>query len=178
LKGGSLTRRYVQPLFEVALEKDILDKITKDLKLLDDTLCSSPELKSFLNNPSIERRAKRDAIEIIFKDVSLYSMNFMRLIIDKNRIEVLLVAYSMFQEMIDIERGVIKGTVLSAVPVDDDLFKEIKRSLETRFDSKLELRRDVDPGILGGLRIQVGNTVMDASVKGRLERLKETLAGA
>ena len=71
--GGGLARRYVQSLFEVAQEKDVLDTISGDLKLLDDTLSNSPELTSFLNDPSSPKRAKKVAIEGLFTEISEYS---------------------------------------------------------------------------------------------------------
>lgn len=175
--GAGLARRYVQALFEVAQEKDVLDKISGDIELLDGTLSNSPELVSFLNNPSILKRAKKAAIEGLFTDVSEYTLNFIRVIIDKNRTEILSVANRIFQDLIDTAKGILNGTVQSAVPLDKEMLAEIKKSLEKRFSSTLVLKNRVTPELIGGLRIQVGNMVIDASVKSRLENLKEILAG-
>ncbi len=175
--GGGLARRYVQSLFEVAQEKDVLDTISGDLKLLDDTLSNSPELTSFLNDPSSPKRAKKVAIEGLFTEISEYSLNFIRVVIDKNRTEILSEAYQIFQDMIDTAKGILNGTIQSAIELDDETMCEIKESLEKRFSKKLILENRVTPELIGGLRIQVGNMVIDASVKSRLENLKEILAG-
>jgi F-type H+-transporting ATPase subunit delta len=177
LIGGGLARRYVQSLFEVAQEKDVLDTISGDLKLLDDTLMNSPELTSFLNDPSTPKRAKKVAIEGLFTEISEFSLNFVRVVIDKNRTEILSEAYRIFQDMIDTAKGILNGTIQSVIKLDDKLMDEIRKSLEKRFNKKLILDNRITPELIGGLKIQVGNMVIDASVKSRLENLKEILAG-
>ncbi len=176
--GGGIARRYIQPLFEVSQEHDVVDKISDDLKTLDSTLQDSRELKSFLNDPSIERQAKRDVIEKVFSDFSDYTKNFMRVVIDKNRTQIFDLAYRLFRDLYDSARGVVNGVVYSVKPIEDEIFDQIKRELESRMDSKLSLVQERDERLLGGLRIQIGNTVIDSSVKGRLTKLKEQLAGA
>lgn len=176
--GGGLARRYVQPLFEVAQEKNELEKVNADLKFLDAVFVEVPQVRSFLNDPSVARRVKHGAVENLFKDASPYTLNFMKVVIDKNRTLVFDVAYRMFKEYIDAARGVTIGTVESAVEIDEDLFANISSQVERRFNRKVDLERKVTPDILGGLRIQVGNTVLDSSVMGRLSRLRETIAGA
>ena len=79
--------------------------------------------------------------------------------------------------MIDTAKGILNGTIQSAIELDDETMCEIKESLEKRFSKKLILEHRVTPELIGGLRIQVGNMVIDASVKSRLENLKEILAG-
>jgi len=177
LIGGGLARRYVQSLFEVAQEKDVLDTISGDLKLLDETLSNSPELTSFLNDPSTQKRAKKVAIEGLFTEISEFSLNFIRVVIDKNRTEILGEIYLIFQDMIDTEKGILNGTIQSVIQIDDKLMSEIRESLEKRFNKTLILENRITPELIGGLRIQVGNMVIDASVKSRLENLQEILAG-
>lgn len=174
---GGLARRYVQPLFEVALEKGELEGIYNDVALLDRTLKESPDLWNFLANPSIGRQAKKTLVEKIFADCCIYTLNFLKVVIDKNRPEVLRAAYHIFTGMLNVHRGVIPGVVESAVPLDDADLSYIKRILESRFESRLELKQRVDPVLLGGVRVRIGNTVIDGSVKGRLERLKTALIG-
>ncbi|MDP8239857.1 MAG: ATP synthase F1 subunit delta [Candidatus Hatepunaea meridiana] len=175
MSGGSLARRYVQPLFEVAQENNQIDRINNDLELLDRTLSESEELRGFLVDPSIIRQLKKGLIEKLFTEFSHYSMNFVKVVIDKNRPEVLKSAYSLFMELLNIHRGITPGIVESAVPLEDADFEKVKTTLELRLGSKLVLERRVDPSLLGGVRAQVGNTVIDGSLRGRLNKLKATL---
>jgi len=178
LIGSGLARRYVQPLFEVAREKDRLEQVQSELALLDRCLSESPELRGFLSNPSIERRAKWGVAQQIFTGATPYTLNFMRVVIDKNRTRVLDVACRLFDEMLNLHRGVTPGVVETAVPLDETAFAEVRSNLERRFGGELELEQRVEPTLLGGLRVRVGNTVIDGSVRGSLNRLKQAIAGA
>ena len=176
--GGGIARRYVQPLFEVAQEKNELDKVSGDLKALDDSLVNHGELRSFLFDPSIERQAKKAAIKEIFEGISPFTYNFMRVVIDKNRTEIFLIAYRLFKEMVDATQGVLTGSIQSAVSLDDNTLSEIRKSLKERFKGDLDISTEVVPELIAGLKIQIGNNVIDASVRNHFEQLKEVLARA
>lgn len=174
---GGLAGRYVQPLFEVAMEKDELDGITNDLAKIDETLKQSSELRSFLLDPSVLRSSKQQAVNLIFKDVSPYVMNYLRLIIDKNRTEVIGSTYRIFRQLIDQSRGITTGLVESAVKLDEKTYIAIKLELEKRFSTKLDLEQEVNPDLIGGLRVRIGNTVIDGTIEGQLSKLGNSLAG-
>ncbi len=174
---GGLAIRYVKPLFEVAQDKGELDGITADLARIDETLEQSPELRNFLHDPSVLRSSKQEAVELIFEGASTYVMNYMRLIIDKNRTEVINSTYRIFRKLIDKSRGITTGLVESAVKLDEKTYNAIRSKLEKRFKVKLDLDQQVVPDLLGGLRIRIGNTVIDGTVQGQLSRLRNTLAG-
>ncbi|HHE46397.1 MAG TPA: ATP synthase F1 subunit delta [Bacteroidetes bacterium] len=176
--SASLTRRYVKPLFEVACEKNELERIAGDISALDQALKGSPELRRFLADPSIQRRAKRTLIEKVFAEASPYTLNFMRVIINKNRPEILNLTHQYFTELMNIHRGVSPGILETAVPLDDEAFNQVRTTLEKRFGTRLDLERRINPGLLGGLRVRIGNNVIDGSVKGRLAKLRTNLAGA
>lgn len=175
--GDGLARRYIQPLFDVAQEKGELEKITSDLAQLDEILAQSTELRGLLADPSVERSTKRSVVEEIFKDASMYTLNFMRLVIDKNRTGLFRIAYRIFRELIDKSEGITTGQVESAIPLSDEVFEKVKTGLESRFNYKLELERVVIPELIAGLRVRIGNLVIDGSLHGRLERLRSILAG-
>lgn len=174
---GGLAGRYVKPLFDVAWEKGEVERISDDLAALDEALRKSPDLRGLLNDPSVARSAKRSVVESVFRDASPFALNFIRVVIDKNRTEILDVAYPIFRDLIDESRGVMTGVVETAVPLDEATFEKVKTGLESRFASRLELERRVVPDLIGGLRVRVGNTVIDGSVKGRLTKLQGELAG-
>jgi F-type H+-transporting ATPase subunit delta len=174
---SGLARRYVQPLFEVALAKNSLDAVGADLNSISEALASSPELRGFLLMPSISRTTKIATLRTVFKDASPYTMNFLQVVVNKKRTEVLFEAGEMFEEMVSWERGVSHGTLESAVPIDDQTFTEIEKSISGQFGGKVKLARKVVPSLVGGIRLRVGNRVLDASVRGRLEQLKAELTG-
>jgi len=175
--SASLARRYVLPLFEVARDKNLLDTIAADLKLLGETLQSSAELRTFVDSPTIARSLKREVLSTLFKDASPFTLNFMRVAIDKKRSEIFILASKFFDELVSQHRGETHGIVQSAQPLDDASFAAIEKAVSSKFGTRVMLTKTVDPGLLGGVRIKVGNQVIDASIKGRLEKLKGVLAG-
>ncbi len=170
-------RRYVLPLFEVARDHNVLDVVAADLKALDNALSATPELGAFLAAPTIERSVKRAALEAIFANASSFTLNFLRGVVAKNRSEVLHYAYRIYKGLLDAYRGVTPGLVETATPVDEATFASVVKAVSERFGGKIELQRQVDPSLIGGVRVRVGNQVIDASVKGRLEKLRTTLTG-
>ncbi len=174
---GGLARRYVNPLFDVAIEKGDLKQISADLEALDTALCDSQDFKIFIKDPSIRRKVKKAAVEELFAGASPYTLNYLRLIIDKNRTEVLFETRKLFTRMVEAYEGIQQGVVQSAVALSKDQFANIRKSLEKRFQTKIDLHSEVVPELIGGLRIQIGNTVIDATVQNRLKHLKKALAG-
>lgn len=177
MSGSVLARRYVQPLFEVAKEKEQLDRIGQDLADLDELLAASPELKGFLSDPSVERADKRGVLDQIFAEASPYTRNYLRLVVDKNRTDILRQTNRLFKELVAADKGVNSGVVESAAPLKDDQLANIKAVLEKRFKTKLALEPRIVPELIGGLRIQVGNTLIDDSIRNRLNNLRRVLAG-
>ncbi|MBM3327809.1 MAG: ATP synthase F1 subunit delta [Calditrichaeota bacterium] len=169
---GGLAKRYIQPLFEVARQKDMLDTVEADLLSITETLQSSPELKKLLFNPAESRAAKRKMLEGIFPGVSPYTMNFLRLLVDKNRADVLLTAHKLYVQLLNAQRGVTVGVVESAAPLSEDDFAGLLISLSERFKGALKLERRIDPALLGGVRVRIGNTVLDNSLQNKLTRLR------
>lgn len=173
-----LARRYVQPLFEVASEKGKLDSVANELNELNSALGKNSPLKVILSDPSVSRQSRIAVIEEVFTGYSEPCLNFIRLVIDKNRTFILEIAYSIFKEIKDESEGLLNGVVESALPLNDETITELKQQLEKSFGHKVDIEFRINPEILGGLRIRVGNTVMDGSITGKLESLKSELIGA
>jgi len=172
---SSIARRYVEPLFEVALERNQLDRIAEELAALDQAINVSQDLRKYIFDPSIERHVKKSVMEQIFAGASDYTLNFIKLVIEKNRPEILSMAYRLYINLLNDHRGITPGEVETAVPLDDVTFDGIRKDLEARFNTKLHLERKVDSDLLGGMRVRIGNMVIDGSVRGRLVQLRELL---
>ncbi len=175
--SSGLARRYVKPLFDVANENNKLDKIAKDLEVIDQTLHESEDLRGFLFDPSVERQAKRNVLEKLFAKFTPFTLNFLRVVVDKNRPLVFDQAYPLFSEMLNDHRGITTGVVETAQPLDKKSFKKVKESLEKRFAKQLDLSQIVNPDLIGGMKVRIGNMVLDGSVRRRLTKLKKVMAG-
>jgi len=174
---SSLARRYVLPLFELSRDAGTLDRTAVDLQVLDDALTGSPDLVLFLSSPTVERAVKKSAVEQIFKDLSPLTLQFLRVVVTKNRTEILHITHRIFTDLVNAYRGIVPGSVETASPLDDASFAQLQKVTSEKFGVKVELTRSVDPALLGGIRVRVGNKVVDASVRGRLEKLRTTLKG-
>ena len=172
-----LARRYVQPLFDVAQEKDIVEVIAAELEELSTSLAGDSSLRVILIDPSVSRQDRIAIVEKIFSDFNSYSVNFIRLLIEKNRSNILDKAHSIFMEIKDDADGILSGVVESAMPLDAETGSELKVQLEQNFGHRLKLEFKTTPEILGGLRIRVGNSVMDGSITGKLDNLKKAMIG-
>ena len=172
-----IARRYVRPLFDAALEKGALEQVGSDLATLDQALREHLDLYTFLNNPSADRRAKKNVAGQVFQDAYPFTLNFIKLTLDKNRPGILSVAHQLFQEMLDRHRGITPGSVTTAIALDSGGQAQISRRLKQFYGGDLRLEYLVDPAILGGILVRVGNQVIDGTVKGRLAGLKTAIAG-
>jgi len=174
---SSLAKRYVQPLFEVARDANVLDQVAADLQGLDSALSGSTDLRVFLASPTALRATKRSVLEAVLAGASPFTINFVRLVVNKNRTEILHLASRIYADLLNIHRGIIPGSVETAVAMDDAAFGLLEKAVAERFHAKVVLSRKVDPGLIAGVRVRVGNRVVDATVKGQLEKLRTALAG-
>lgn len=173
-----IARRYVQPLFEVARENDIVNKIYSEMQELHEALSEGSSLKVILHDPSISKQSRIAVTEKVFAGFSEFSMNFIHLVIEKNRSFILEAAFSIFREVKAQAEGILSGIVESAMPLDNATVSELRLQLEKSFSQKINIECRTNPEILGGLRIRVGNTVMDGSITGKLESLRNALIGS
>ena len=176
MRGSGLARRYVKPLFDAALEKGALERVGADLATLDQALRENPELRVFFNNPSADRRAKKKVAGQVFQGAYPYTLNFINVVLDKNRPGILSVAHRLFQEFLNQHNGVTPGSVTTAVPLDLAGQAQIARRLEQFYAGKLQLDFKVDSAILGGVLVRVGNQVIDGTVRGRFIALRKSMA--
>ncbi len=172
---GILAKRYILPLFEVAVKKNALDAVEADLKLITDTLKSSPELKKIIFNPAETRTTKWKIIESLFSDISPITKNFLHLLVYKNRAEILLTASKLFTTFINEHKGLKVGIVESVIPLSDTDLNTLKDILNIHFKGNIKLENKLNPSLLGGVRVQIGNTVIDNSLRNKLVRLKSEL---
>lgn len=167
---------YARALLEVAAEINSVDKIEEELRWIDSVLKKNAELFLFLKNPLINPQKKKELAERIFApNVSLKLINFLYLLIDKRRVEVLKGVFEEYQKKADEYRGVVKAKVQSAIDLSTEKVEAIKRELENKINKTIKIETEVHPKIIGGLIIYVGSSIIDRSIKGRLKVMREKL---
>jgi len=172
--------RYAASLIDLALEKNTLDELSKDMELVLSAILSSKDLGNLLQSPVIKNETKKSILSEIFKNkISEDSLNFINFIVEKNREYILDSIIEKFLEIRDEKLGVVRVEVKTSVDFTDEQKVKLKEKLENILNKKAFLNFITDNKIIGGFVAKVGDTVYDASIKHQLELLrKEFLQGS
>jgi F-type H+-transporting ATPase subunit delta len=169
---------YARALFEVAKQHDVLDRVHDELGEFAEALSENRTLQVFLFSPYFSSEEKRDGVVKIVSDADERFVNFLELLAERHRMPVLFRIQREFDALWADEHRLLPVTVTSAVELDEKLVADIGKRIEEQTDRTVELSSRVDPEVLGGLKVQVGNMVLDATVRNRLERLRKQVAKA
>jgi F-type H+-transporting ATPase subunit delta len=169
---------YSRALFEVAKEHDVLDRIHDELGQFVDALDENRDLQVFLFSPYFSSDEKKEGVARIVSDADERFVNFLQLLAERHRMPVIFRVRRGFDAMWAEENRLLPVTVTSAVELDEGLVREIGQRIEEQTGRRVELSSNVDPEVLGGLIVRVGNMVLDASIRNRLESLRKQVARA
>jgi F-type H+-transporting ATPase subunit delta len=169
---------YARALFEAARDNDVLDRVHDELGEFADALDQSRELQVFLFSPYFSSDEKKDGVRRIVSDADERLLNFLELLAERHRMPALFRIRRILDRMWAEENKLLPVTVTSAVELDESLVEDIGRSIEEQTGRRVELSSKVDPDVLGGLQVRVGNMVLDATVRNRLEQLRKQVARA
>jgi F-type H+-transporting ATPase subunit delta len=169
---------YARALFEAVLEKGRLEPVREGLEQVVTAAAEVPELRELLRNPQLDPRARAAALEDVLAGGDQLLRNFLLVLVDKGRIGELEVIAEEFERLVAEQEGVLSAELTTAVELSDDDERRLLQQIETASGRKVEATRHVDPGLIGGIVLQVGSHRLDASVRGRLDRLRRALVGA
>jgi F-type H+-transporting ATPase subunit delta len=169
-------RMYARALYEAAHEKGTVADVRSQLAGLAEALEATPELESFLQNPQLDPGSKADVLSQIAEGATDVLRNFLRLVARKGRAGELRVMAQEFDALVDEAQGRIAVELTTAFALSDEEAASIVKQIETASGRSVEATRSVDPDLIGGLILQAGSLRVDASVRGRLERLRRELS--
>jgi F-type H+-transporting ATPase subunit delta len=169
---------YARSLFEVAQEHDVLDRVHDELGEFADALEEDRNLQVFLFSPYFSSEEKKKGVRAIVSDADERVENFLALLAERHRMPALFRIRREFDALWAEENKLLPVTVTSAVELDEGLVEEIGKRIEEQTGRRVELSSNVDPEVLGGLMVRVGNMVLDGTVRNRLERLRKQVAKA
>ena len=169
-------RLYAKALFEAAEDSGRVDAVQRDLGAFADAVEASPELTAFLANPQVDPAAKVGVLGELSEGSDELVHNFLRLIAAKGRAGQIPGIRDEFQALVDRAQGRVAVELTTAFELSDDEAASIVAQIEQSSGRKVEATRKVDPELVGGMILQAGSLRVDASVRGRLERLRHELA--
>jgi F-type H+-transporting ATPase subunit delta len=171
-------RVYADALFEAGKDKGKLDSLQSQLGQFADAVDRNQELQVFLFSPYLSSADKREGLGRAISGAEPELTNFLELLIEKHRMPEIFRIRRELDELWKKENRRLDVTVVSAVDLDDAVVKRIGEEVERQTGEQVELSSRVDDDILGGIVLQVGNMVLDASIRSRLEKLRKTVASA
>ena len=173
-----IARVYAEALFDVAKDKDKLDRIQEELSEFAGALSDDREMQVFFFSPYFSSAEKREGLDRAVSGADTEFVNFLELLIEKHRVPLVFRIQRQFEALWKEENKKLDVTVTSAVELDSDVVEKVGKEIEKQTGRSVELRSAVDEGIVGGLVLQVGNMVLDASIRNRLEKLRKNIARA
>ena len=168
-------RIYAQSLLDAAKEKGRLPRVREEFGDFAAAVESSPELRGLLRNPQIDPRAKQEALLAVLGETDELFRNFIRLLGEKHRLDQVEEVHEELERLIAREERVLRLDLTTAVELSEAEAEEIVRRIGETSGRKVETTRQVDPSIIGGIVVQAGSLRVDASVRGRLNQLRQEL---
>jgi F-type H+-transporting ATPase subunit delta len=168
-------RMYARALYEAAHDKGRVDAVRAQLVELASAMETTPELEAFLSNPQLDPAAKAGVLEEVTSGADPIVRNFVRVVASKGRAGQLRPIAEELEAIVDREQGRLSVELTTAYELDDAETAAIVSKIEEASGRTVEATRSVDPDLIGGLILQAGSLRVDASVRGRLDRLRREL---
>jgi ATP synthase F1 delta subunit len=169
---------YARSLFEVAKEQSKLDVVKEQLGQFADALDGNRELSIYFFSPYFSTTEKKDGLGKLLEDVDDTLANFLALLIENHRMPVIFRVRREYDVLWEHENKRLPVTVTSAVALDESTVSSIGDAIGRQTGQQVELTANVDPDVLGGLIVRVGNSILDASIRNRLENLRRSVASS
>jgi F-type H+-transporting ATPase subunit delta len=168
-------RMYARALFEAARDEGRLDPVREELGDFVEAQRQVPELRALLRNPQLDQRAKAAALEELLGGDEKLVRNFLLLLAEKNRAGEIEEIAREFDRLVAQAEGILDVELTTAVELSDEEARGVIDQIEKASGRKVEATQRVDPDLIGGLVLQAGSLRLDASVRGRLDRLRQEL---
>ena len=171
-----IARRYAGALYEEAEKASELAAVDEDVNMIRESLDGAPELVRFFASPVISREKKASSVTALFENrIEKLTLNFLLLIIEKGREQMFPDIVRAYLSLRDSQKGIVRVTARVAKSVDEAEKKSLVKTLEARLGKKTRLDIQVDPSLLGGIVIKIGDTVYDGSFTNQLNSLRARL---
>ena len=167
---------YARSLFEVAKDQDNLDVVRDQLGAFTDALAETRELQVFFFSPYFSTQEKEDGLERAVSDADPVVLNFLKLLIEKHRMPVIFRIRAEYDQLWEEANKLLPVEITSAVELPEATVSQLGDRIAEQTGRRVELSSHVEPAILGGIVVQVGNSVLDASIRNRLEQLRRQVA--
>ena len=175
--GSRIAAKYAVALFRAAKRAGEIASISDDLRVISELLGSDPSLKHFLESPQVSDKNKRDLLGLSVKpSVSQTLFSFLLLVLEKHRIHYLQPMAEEFEGLVKEDQGILDARLITARELDQTLRVEIQQELERSTGKRIQVQTQIEPQLIGGVVVMVGNKVIDRSIRYQLNQLKEQMS--
>lgn len=169
---------YARSLFEVAQERGLLDELRDELAEFADALSDNRQMAIFFFSPYFSSEEKKDGLRRAVRGANPYFMNFLETLIERHRMPVIFRIRTQYQALWDDVHQLLPVQITSAVPLGQDTVESVGARIGKQTGKQITMSSTVDPEILGGIVLRVGNFILDASIRSRLDQLRRQVAQA
>jgi len=168
--------RYAVAMTELAEKLDRVDVFENDLEGVNNLFSSNKEIIGFLSHPTIPLEDKKATIESTLRNaVSDQVLSLLKLLLDRNRICIFPSIVNHYKDIINKKRNISVAKVTTAIEIDEDIVNRLKQKLEQAFNANIKINLNIDPSIIAGMVVEIGDKIIDGSIKTRLENMKRQL---
>ncbi len=174
---GVIAKRYATALLELGTETGSLDALVQELVRVAQAYESSAELRQAFDNPLVPQAAKKAILGDVCSSLALgtTSKNALGLLLDRRRIRALPAIAQRLREIAELRRGILRAEVMTALPLPEEYFEKLQKELERISGRRVALDRKLEPSLICGVVVRVGDTVYDGSVIARLKQLTDSM---
>ncbi len=176
MAGTRAAIRYAKAIMEQANDRNATEMVQEDMKLIASTVASNQELEQFISNPILNVEAKNNALTEIFASTNAVTKSLFRLLLENKRFELLQDIAVEFSKLYDEAKGIQHAEVTTAFTMDQALEEKVMAKIRTFSDKNIIIKNIVDPAIIGGFIIRIGDQQYNASVANSLHTLKRELS--
>lgn len=174
-----VAKRYAEALYRLGLEKDSLEQLVDELSIVQEVFQKNKQLDTFLKHPRINNEKKKQFLAEAFQGLHSDALKTIKLLVDRQRTEIIPSIIDHFIHMVNDAKGIAEATVFSVRELAGAEKQHLEQSIAKRFNkSQVKLLNVVDPSIIGGVKIRVGNTIIDGSISRKLRRIERNIVTA
>ena len=172
----AIANKYASALHSYAQEKNKINELEEDLKIVVDFLKENDKIKAVLEHPLLDREEKKEIVADVFKGLENPEIvNLLKLLVDRKRFDIVEALFMEYVRLANYTRNVAIAEVTTAIEVRDELKNEIKKALEKYTGKEVRLVMKTDPSIIGGVITKIGDSVLDASITRRLAQMYDNI---
>ncbi|WP_010531585.1 F0F1 ATP synthase subunit delta [Lentibacillus jeotgali] len=171
--------RYAEALFQIGNEKGTLEQLASELDVLKSIFVENEKLVPFLEHPRVDNETKKQFINDVFQGFSDDVLNTLYLLTERHRIGIVPAVTDHFTQMVNDVKGIAEAKVYTVRELSESEKEQLENTFAKRFDKQaVKLETIVDPSIIGGLKLRIGNTIYDGTISGKLKRIERRIVTA